>query len=112
MTELPDYNDICSTCIYGPICTRRVYAKAPIWYCNEFDDHDPPPELRRIDDHDPPPENKRPGTSAAVARSRGPAKESAPPAAVAKGLCANCENRDTCLMPHPEGGVWHCEEYR
>ena len=28
-----------------------------------------------------------------------------------KGLCINCERRDTCSFPKPEGGVWHCEEY-
>jgi hypothetical protein len=28
-----------------------------------------------------------------------------------KGLCANCANRQDCLMPKAEGGVWHCEEY-
>ena len=28
-----------------------------------------------------------------------------------KGLCVNCANRETCLYPKPEGGVWHCEEY-
>jgi hypothetical protein len=28
-----------------------------------------------------------------------------------KGLCMNCANRETCLYPKPEGGVWHCEEY-
>jgi hypothetical protein len=29
-----------------------------------------------------------------------------------KGLCENCENRDNCLLPKSEGGVWHCEEYQ
>ncbi len=29
-----------------------------------------------------------------------------------KGLCANCEIRDTCTFPKAEGGIWHCEEYR
>jgi len=29
-----------------------------------------------------------------------------------KGLCINCENRFTCILPKPAGGVWHCEEYR
>jgi hypothetical protein len=29
-----------------------------------------------------------------------------------KGLCAICENLKTCTYPKPEGGVWHCEEYR
>jgi hypothetical protein len=28
-----------------------------------------------------------------------------------KGLCGNCESRDGCMYPRPEGGVWHCEEY-
>lgn len=28
------------------------------------------------------------------------------------GLCMNCDNRFTCAFPVPEGGVWHCEEYR
>jgi hypothetical protein len=29
-----------------------------------------------------------------------------------KGLCINCENRHTCEFIKPNGGVWHCEEYR
>jgi len=28
------------------------------------------------------------------------------------GLCVNCEDRETCVYPKPDGGVWHCEEYR
>ena len=28
-----------------------------------------------------------------------------------KGLCINCENRETCILPKPAGGVWQCEEY-
>jgi hypothetical protein len=30
---------------------------------------------------------------------------------VYKGLCANCEKRQTCTLQRPEGGVWHCDEY-
>ena len=29
-----------------------------------------------------------------------------------KGLCSNCDNYENCLLPKPEEGVWHCEEYR
>jgi hypothetical protein len=29
-----------------------------------------------------------------------------------KGLCSNCEKVNDCKSPKPEGGVWHCEEYR
>ncbi len=28
------------------------------------------------------------------------------------GLCVNCDHRDTCIYPKPDGGVWRCEEYR
>jgi hypothetical protein len=29
-----------------------------------------------------------------------------------KGLCMNCEARDYCRIRKPEGGIWHCEEYK
>jgi hypothetical protein len=28
------------------------------------------------------------------------------------GLCSTCENSETCTFQKPEGGVWHCEEYK
>ena len=31
---------------------------------------------------------------------------------VYKGLCINCENRETCRLAKSEGGIWHCEEYK
>ncbi len=31
---------------------------------------------------------------------------------VLKGLCINCEIRETCMLPRPIEGVWHCEEYQ
>ena len=29
-----------------------------------------------------------------------------------KGLCINCEIKETCDFPKPVWGVWHCEEYK
>ena len=29
-----------------------------------------------------------------------------------KGLCSICEDYGSCTLSKPEGGVWHCEEYR
>jgi hypothetical protein len=29
-----------------------------------------------------------------------------------RGLCSICEDREVCTFLKPEGGVWHCEEYR
>jgi len=28
------------------------------------------------------------------------------------GLCANCENRQSCKWPKPVSGIWHCEDYK
>ncbi len=28
-----------------------------------------------------------------------------------KGLCINCENRDTCTFSKPKEGVLYCNEY-
>ena len=28
-----------------------------------------------------------------------------------KGLCVNCAHLETCRLPRPAQGVWHCEEY-
>ena len=33
-------------------------------------------------------------------------------APVLKALCINCEIRETCMLPRPIEGVWHCEEYQ
>jgi hypothetical protein len=87
------YRDLCSTCNHAETCGSRSTPERPILFCELFEASAPAP------------------TAAPAA---------APPAALAggqgavehKGLCANCENRETCTMARPEGGVWHCEEYR
>lgn len=28
------------------------------------------------------------------------------------GLCSDCEDRENCTFPKPEGGIWRCEEYQ
>lgn len=49
-------------------------------------------------------------------RTRRPSDAPAPaaPAQEAKplGLCSNCADREVCVHPKPEGGVWRCAEYR
>jgi len=29
-----------------------------------------------------------------------------------KGLCKHCVLRETCALPKPAGGVWHCKDYK
>ena len=28
------------------------------------------------------------------------------------GLCRSCAHRADCTYPRPQGGVWHCDDYR
>ena len=98
MANTLEYNDLCITCNYGPTCVRREHHNKPVWYCEEFDDYQPPP--------------KRP-VDLTVKAER--ARESAMAEKISdlsRGLCCNCENNEICVIPKSEGGVWHCEEYR
>jgi len=97
MADIIEYNDLCTTCNYGPDCVRRKHHGKPVLYCEEFDDYQPSPEkpYRAFADYDP--KEKTEISRLSSARST--------------GLCAFCENQDICTIPKKEGGVWHCEEY-
>jgi len=87
------YRDLCSTCIHVKTCGTRSTPQHPILFCEEFD-----------------------AFTALSASASAKTVSQDPPAtqggAKHKGLCVNCENRETCTMRKGEGGVWHCEEYR
>lgn len=97
IANVAEYNDLCVTCNYAATCVRRKHHGKPVWYCEEFDDYQPPAE-------------KSAKTSAItdLAEESEMAEDTSPRF---KGLCCNCENRETCVIPKSEGGVWHCEEY-
>jgi hypothetical protein len=70
-----------------------MYMRLPrtaVWHCEEFDGVSAPPAVAM-----PAPAQALMITDLAV-----------------PGLCANCEQRDTCTFPKQVGGVWHCEEYQ
>ena len=98
MADIIEYNDLCTTCNHGPTCVRRRHHGKPVLYCEEFDDYQPSPEkpLRSFADYGP--AEKLETSKLTSARSM--------------GLCAFCENQDTCENANKNGGVWHCEEYR
>jgi len=87
-TEQISYNDICSTCNHLQICMNRKDRLRPIWFCEEFDDYVPVESAFKIPEYKP-----RTNTTEF------------------KGLCMNCENRNSCGFLRPNGGVWHCDEY-
>jgi 2-keto-4-pentenoate hydratase/2-oxohepta-3-ene-1,7-dioic acid hydratase in catechol pathway len=87
------YRDLCSTCNHTEACGRRSTPERPVFFCELF-------------------EAFVPVAAAAPAAAAPPRPADQQGAAEYRGLCMNCENRQTCTAPRPEGGVWHCEEYR
>lgn len=91
---------LCKTCKNNGNCTYRSAENdgQPILYCEEAEPIEgvqeriipvSPPVKREILAYPETPEN-----------------------ADHRSLCFNCENRQNCTYPKPEGGVWHCQEYR
>ena len=92
------YNDICSTCNHNETCTSKKTRQGPVWFCEEFDDYVAVKELY--------------DTSGQPTDSQDRFSASADEPGQFKGLCINCENRYKCSYLKPNGGIWHCEEYK
>lgn len=90
-------NSLCYTCRYNTCCNLSQSFKQPVIHCEEFD-------LGGIQEKKIFPEEKH----AAEAKFEESIKEYKN----LKGLCSNCDNRDTCTLYKPECIVWQCEEYR
>jgi hypothetical protein len=91
---------LCSNCARAPQC---VYPRPPGRPVVECDEYECAPR----------------GTGRLLASGRGAAPLPTAPVAEASetsgncaGLCTNCANLAHCTFPRPEGGIWHCEEYR
>ena len=89
--EMIKFSGLCSCCKNAPYCTFPRNANSPIWHCDEFDGF----ECK---------------TTNRITKNFSP--QSKTPNSELLGLCRNCENRNLCQFPKPEGGIWHCEEYR
>ena len=95
--KVPWTADLCRTCAHGPACALRSGRRGPVLHCAEYEEGAPSkgnPVAQDCDESDDPL-----GVDMADGIDRG-------------GLCADCENRANCCFPKPEGGIWHCEEYR
>ena len=87
------YRDLRSNFNHAEACGGRNALRRPILFCEEFDVSVPVANS--------PPERSVP----MGASKRQSANEHA-------GLCMNCDHAEACTLLRPEGGVWHCEEYR
>ena len=94
------YNEICTTCNNSKICTVKKTKQGPVWFCEDFDDYFQVKESglyeTTLQPVGIPPDEIIAGNGT---------KE-------IKGLCSNCESLPTCKFTKPNGGVWHCEEYK
>jgi len=59
----------------------------------------------------PRPSEPRVASESTAHSDRTDAREQGVAEADRKGLCMNCANSETCLLPRSEGGIWHCEKY-
>ena len=82
---------LCCTCVHEEHCLEGRTPEWPVVHCEQFD-------CGRAPD--------RAGTRAVVAALSPVADPRF------RGLCVNCDLRSECALPRPDGGVWHCEEYR
>ncbi len=91
------YPGLCQTCENSANCTFPRKVTSPVNHCEEFDDG-----------HASIKENESVSNSIEYLASEYTNRN----VDSVQGLCSNCENFKTCTFPKPEGGVWHCEEFR
>jgi len=101
-TEMSEeYKGLCSTCNNALTCGFLDNIQKPVWQCEEYDNIIP--STRKTI-------GKRvfPQTQFSIASNNISSQNSNK----YKGLCVNCENRETCKHAKVEGGIWHCEDYQ
>ena len=92
--QVPKFEGLCQTCNHAADCGYIRNVEQPVVFCEEFDSFNPPTVEER------------------------PSEAPAPTTADMrlwdeyKGLCVNCDMRETCAIRKPETGIWHCEEYK
>jgi hypothetical protein len=94
------FDDICTTCNNAEVCLLQKNKIRPVWFCEQFDDYMPIVE------------NKNVAVKSPITKSDMRSTQSTKDSREFKGLCVNCECRFDCKLCKPNGGVWHCEEYR
>ena len=89
------YFGLCMSCRNASSCTFPRNPARPAFYCEEF-------EIEPAVSVVPPPKEQSSVTD------RFTDKDSTK----FIGLCSDCEGRENCTFPKPEGGIWRCEEYQ
>jgi hypothetical protein len=93
MSAKTPFIGLCVTCNNADTCVYRKLRGCDAIYCEMFDGYAPPKRGSLTD------------------RATRPIAAESTEVNGRKGLCINCAHADTCMLPKPAGGVWHCEEY-
>ncbi|MCJ7748201.1 MAG: hypothetical protein MUP27_10685 [Desulfobacterales bacterium] len=95
-----EYLGLCSSCKAASNCTYTKDLTRPVLQCEEFEGYEPRIVKTTV-------KNILLKTNPKLGSSN---KER--DLSKYRGLCSICDDREACTFPKPEGGVWHCEEYR
>lgn len=103
---------LCSTCNNIADCGYRRARGFDALFCETFDNYTAP-SIRTVESSsrfqaDKKPKNDQTGKPVHSPQPNAKDEDSSDNF---KGLCINCEHREDCRLPRPDGGVWHCEEY-
>lgn len=88
---------LCSSCIDASTCVNRYLRGYDVLFCDMFRDSGKTVIEEKSAEAEP--------VTLRVEKS-GKKKPAEP-----KGLCEICIHRESCALPRPKSGVWHCEEF-
>ena len=91
---------LCSSCMNVTTCVNRAMRGYDVLFCDLFEDS----ESVKMKDYN------RQMVEKPVSRHNRERVQKKTKVAL-KGLCQNCVQRETCALPRPKTGVWHCEEF-
>jgi len=94
-SHILEVSGLCVNCNAAENCMHLKNCTKPVQFCEEFCEVGPRTQtmFRK------------------VAPQLTPREERKGPIGL-KGLCVNCDFRETCTHAQAESGVWHCENYR
>ena len=101
MSENAHSEGICSNCKFLSECRSKKTYLGGVHFCEDYELAEGDQRIDRSKVVSEAPKLNTPHASTV---------EKDPPRSF-KGLCSNCAHRESCCLPKPESGVWHCEEY-
>ena len=98
-TTASDYLDLCWNCNSSDECLSKKTLTRPIWFCEEFSVDAPKADTQFLTIF--PAESK--ASAVSDASGENPTEY--------KGICMNCEHRQSCRGAVTDPPTWFCEEY-